>query len=101
MRYRSVLGGMMMATLLISTVNAQMVNFSKYPNLKGHWNRFIVRGLPGQPSFDQTKPWGLGQEAPLTAEAKTILEESIADQAGADSATPSGTRAAAPPACRS
>jgi hypothetical protein len=66
---------------LASTAGAQIVDFSKYPNLKGHWNRFVVRGLPGQPSFDQTKPWGLGQEAPLTAEAKAILEASIADQA--------------------
>ena len=81
MRYRSLLGAMMLATLLISTASAQIVDFSKYPNLKGHWNRFIVRGLPGQPSFDQTKPWGLGQEAPLTAETKAILEASLADQA--------------------
>jgi hypothetical protein len=62
---RSVLGGVMLAMLLSSTAGAQIVDFSKYPNLKGHWNRFIVRGLPGQPSFDQTKAWGLGQQAPL------------------------------------
>jgi hypothetical protein len=41
----------------------------------------VVRGLGGQPSFDQTKPWGLGQEAPLTAEYQKVLEGSIADQA--------------------
>src|ERR1700733_15216383 len=54
---------------------------AKYPDLKGQWNRFVVRGLPGQPSFDQTKPWGFGQQAPLTPEYKAVLEESIADQA--------------------
>ena len=43
--------------------------------------RFVVRGVGGQPSFDQTKPWGLGQQAPLTAEYQKILEDSIADQA--------------------
>jgi hypothetical protein len=80
MRYRSVLGAMMLAALLASTASAQIVDFSRYPNWKGHWNRFIVRGLPGQPSFDQTKPWGFGQQAPLTAKAEVTLEESIADQ---------------------
>ena len=35
----------------------------------------------GQPAFDPTKPWGLGQQAPLTPEYQKILEESIAEQA--------------------
>jgi hypothetical protein len=64
-----------------STASAQVVDFSKYPNLKGQWNRFVVGGLAGQPSFDQTRPWGVGQGAPLTPESKAILEASIADQA--------------------
>ena len=38
-------------------------------------------GLGGQPSFDQTKPWGLGQQAPLTPEYQKVLADSIADQA--------------------
>src|ERR1700737_3625187 len=53
----------------------------KYPDWKGAWARFVVRGLGGQPSFDQTKPWGLGQQAPLTAEYQKVLEGSLADQA--------------------
>src|SRR5215469_7577746 len=53
----------------------------KYPDWRGAWGRFVVRGLGGQPSFDQTKPWGAGQQAPLTAEYQKILEDSIADQA--------------------
>jgi len=69
------------AALPVSSAGAQVVDFSKYPNLKGQWNRLVTRGLPGQPSFDQTKPWGLGQEAPLTPEGKAILEASMADQA--------------------
>jgi hypothetical protein len=81
MPYRSLLAAIALAALSVSTAGAQIVDFSKYPNLKGQWNRVIVRGLPGQPSFDQSKPWGLGQEAPLTAEAKAILEASMADQA--------------------
>src|SRR5437763_17160200 len=79
---RPVILGMTLAAGVLATLcGAQAHEESKYPNLKGHWDRFIVRGLPGQPSFDQAKPWGFGQEAPLTAEAKAILEESIADQA--------------------
>jgi hypothetical protein len=52
----------------------------KYPDWKGAWGRFVVRGLGGQPSFDQTKPWGAGQQAPLTPEYQQILEASLADQ---------------------
>jgi len=81
MLYRSLLGAIALAALSSATAGAQIVDFSKYPNLKGQWNRFIVRGLPGQPSFDQTKPWGFGQGAPLTPEAKAIEEASMADQA--------------------
>jgi hypothetical protein len=52
-----------------------------YPDWSGAWSRFVVRGLGGQPSFDQTKPWGFGQQAPLTTEYQKILADSIADQA--------------------
>ena len=78
---RSLLGAVAWAALSASIASAQVVDFSKYPDLKGQWNRFVMRGLPGQPSFDQTKPWGFGQQAPLTPEYKAILEASIADQA--------------------
>ena len=37
--------------------------------------------LPTQPSHDQTKPWGFGQQAPLTPEYQAVLEASIADAA--------------------
>jgi hypothetical protein len=52
-----------------------------YPDWKGQWTRFITPGLGGQASHDQTRPWGLGQEAPLTAQARAILEASLADEA--------------------
>jgi hypothetical protein len=54
---------------------------AQYPDWEGAWARFVVPGLGGQPSFDQTKPWGLGQQAPLTAEYQKVLQDSIADQA--------------------
>ena len=52
----------------------------KYPDLSGQWLRVnLNRG--GQITFDPTKAWGLGQQAPLTPEYQAILEASIADQA--------------------
>jgi hypothetical protein len=62
-------------------IAAQAFDDAKYPDWKGQWNRRIVPGLGGQPSFDQTKPWGIGQEAPLTPEYRAILEASVKDQA--------------------
>src|SRR5262245_20783917 len=44
---------------------------SKYPNLKGQWTVIITPGLEGQAvKFDPTKPWGRGQQAPLTSSAR-------------------------------
>src|ERR1700759_2526833 len=64
--------------LPVGTANAAD---AKYPDWRGAWARFVVPGLGGQPSFDQTKPWGFGQQAPLTPEYQKVLQESIADQA--------------------
>src|SRR5712675_3319873 len=69
------------ALVLMMTIGAQAADPAMYPDLRGAWSRFVVRGLGGQPSFDQTKPWGLGQQAPLTPEYQKILEASLADQA--------------------
>src|SRR5215475_10007104 len=80
MRYRSCIGGIALAAL-VCIGDAQAFDESKYPNWKGQWTRFIVRGLVGQPSFDQTKGWGFLQEAPLTPEYKALFEASLADQA--------------------
>jgi len=68
------------AMLATPTVAAQAAD-AKYPDLRGAWGRFIVRGLGGQPSFDQTKAWGKEQQAPLTPEYQKIHEDSLADQA--------------------
>ena len=64
---------------------------AKYPDWKGQWNRWFPPysvlepnggfTAGGQPSHDQTKPWGQGQEAPLTAEYEKVFEASLADQA--------------------
>jgi hypothetical protein len=80
MAHRSLIGLIGVAALVMTTGVVQAFDEAKYPNLKGQWGRFIVRGLPGQPSFDQTKGWGPYQQAPLTPEYQNILEESMADQ---------------------
>ena len=80
MLYRSLIGLVGVAALAMATGVVQAADDMKYPNWKGQWVRFIVRGLPGQPSFDQTKGWGPYQQAPLTPEYQKVLEESMADQ---------------------
>jgi hypothetical protein len=71
---------------------AEAVDGAKYPDWEGAWDRWVpadavldpgngIYTAGGQPSFDQTKPWGRGQEAPLTPEYQKIFEDSIADQA--------------------
>jgi hypothetical protein len=54
---------------------------AKYPDLSGQWVGVRIPGVGGQPGFDPTKPWGRGQQAPLTAEYQAVLEKSLADQA--------------------
>ena len=80
MHCRSLIGAIAIAAVMIP-FGAQAADDAKYPDWKGAWARFVVRGLGGQPSFDQTKPWGFGQQAPLTEEYKKVLEASLADQA--------------------
>src|ERR1700726_598472 len=78
--------------MVIGSVQAS--DFAKYPDWRGAWERWAPPNatreagnggtnftVGGQPSFDQTKPWGLGQQAPLTPEYQKVLEDSIADQA--------------------
>jgi hypothetical protein len=81
MHYRSLFAALALTTFAHATAGAEILDYEKYPNLKGQWNRFIIRGVPGQPSFDQTKSGGLAQDAPLTPEYKALLEASVADQA--------------------
>jgi hypothetical protein len=80
MIFRGAIGTMAMAALLYAMAPAQAFDDAMYPNLAGQWLRInLHRG--GQITFDPTKAWGLGQEAPLTPEYQAILEASIADQA--------------------
>ena len=78
------------APIALACAGATAADRAKYPEWKGAWERYVppvsmvspsgLRTPGGQPSFDQTKPWGRGQEAPLTPEYQKVLEDSIADQ---------------------
>jgi hypothetical protein len=81
MHGRSLLTTIAVAALATAIGSAKAADPPRYPDWKGAWARFVVPGLGGQPSFDQTKPWGFGQDAPLTPEYRKVLEESLADQA--------------------
>jgi hypothetical protein len=53
----------------------------KYPDWKGQWRGVLRIGtFGGQPSFDPAKPWGKGQEAPLTPEYQAILDANLKSQ---------------------
>jgi len=47
--------------LMVSIGSVAAAEEARYPDWSGAWARFVVPGLGGQPSFDQTKPWGFGQ----------------------------------------
>jgi len=82
MGYRSFVGATMLAAVLLAPPGAQAFDESRYPDLKGQWRRTntgnpLRIGLP----WDQIKPVGLGQEAPLTPEYQAIYEANLRDQA--------------------
>jgi hypothetical protein len=65
------------ATLLLSASVAQAFDDAKYPDWSGAW----LRTEQAAPRFDPSKPRGLPQQAPLTAEFQKKYEASLADQA--------------------
>lgn len=84
MLYRKLICAIAMAAAFMMTISGvQASDDAKYPNWKGQWNRVVVPGVgnPLNPGWDPTKPFGLGQRAPLTPEYQAVLETSIADQA--------------------
>jgi hypothetical protein len=72
----------MTAALAVTMGIAMAGEEAKYPDLRGQWAGVLrtVAGLKGQPSFDPSKSWGRGQQAPLTPEYQAILEASITAQ---------------------
>jgi len=79
MSYRRSACALALATVLMFTVDAR-ADEPKYPNWKGEWNQIFARVGGQQVRFDSTKPFGKGQQAPLTPEYQKIHQESMADQ---------------------
>jgi len=80
MLFRGSISTIAVAALVTSIATAQAFDDAKYPDLSGLW-RAVNLGVGGQAAFDPTKPWGRGQQAPLTPEYQAIHEASLADQA--------------------
>jgi len=81
MVYRSTFEGLALATVLLVTVGGAQAEDKKYPDWKGEWTTVMPR-MPGQQlRFDPSKPYGKGQEAPLTEEYKKIYAENLAELA--------------------
>jgi hypothetical protein len=89
--YRTSITAIAVAGFLMIAGAAQAAD-PKYPDWRGAWERWVppnavldpgngIYTAGGQPSFDQSKPWGRGQDAPLTPEYEKVFEESLADQA--------------------
>src|ERR1700681_3859052 len=81
MVYRRTFEVLALATVLMVTVGGAQAEDKQYPSWKGEWTTVIPR-LPGQQlRFDPSKPFGAGQEAPLTEEYKKIYQENLAEMA--------------------
>jgi hypothetical protein len=75
---RNLIGALAVAAaLLATTAMVQAFDDAKYPDLGGAW----LRTGGAAPRFDNSKPRGLAQQAPLTPEFQKRYEASIADQA--------------------
>src|SRR5258705_12718184 len=75
----SIRAAAVLATLVVASTAAQAFDDAKYPDLSGQWVA-IRLGVGGQPAFDPTKPWGRGQQAPLTPAYQKVFEASLAEQ---------------------
>jgi hypothetical protein len=78
MQNRNLIGAIALAAALLATTGTvQAFDDAKYPDLGGAWER--TGGAA--PRFDTSKPRGLPQQAPLTAEYQALYRASLADQA--------------------
>src|SRR5260370_15716862 len=67
----------LVGAVAVTLSSAVAFDETKYPDWSGQWKRARSVGVV----WDETKPPGLGQQAPLTPEYQAILAASIADQA--------------------
>jgi hypothetical protein len=70
---KSIAAIVLAAALLTTIAPAQAFEESRYPDLNGQWSRAHPRS-----QWDPSKPRGLQQQAPLTAEYRAIFEANLA-----------------------
>jgi hypothetical protein len=93
MLFRGSICAIAITALSASIVAVQAFDDATYPDLSGQWRAVRPPGVDGQAAFDPTRPWGHGQQAPLTPEYQALLDASLADQAnGGQGNWPSGVR---------
>jgi hypothetical protein len=71
------LGGViaLLGALSLTVAETRAWDDAKYPDLKGQW-----RVVGGPMRFDTSRPWGPGQQAPLTPEYQALFEANVVDQ---------------------
>jgi hypothetical protein len=74
---RRAIAALALAAALLPVAGAEAFDESKYPDFSGQWRRPAGIGI----QWDQMKPLGRGQQAPLTPEYQQVFEASLADQA--------------------
>jgi hypothetical protein len=77
---RASVTGAIAAALMTCATAVLAFDDATYLDLSGQWVP-VRLGVRGQPSFDPTRPWGLGQQAPFTPEYQAVMEASARDQA--------------------
>jgi hypothetical protein len=91
MLVRTLLYALAAAALSAASASAQIIDYAKYPDLAGQW-----RPIGGPGRFDISKPFGRGQQAPLTAEYEAIFEANLKDQAAGGQGTTSTYKCLSP-----
>jgi hypothetical protein len=81
---RSLIAALALAASLPIGAAWALDDAAAYPDWRGQWGRI------GSGDWDPTKPAGLGQRAPLTAEYQALLKAGLADQARGGQGTDPG-----------
>jgi hypothetical protein len=84
MKFKNLIGTVALVMAVgVASASAQAPDLTKYPDWSGQWRRPPGVGI----QFDQSKPLGPRQEAPLTPEYQKIYEAGLADQAAGGQGT--------------
>ena len=88
------------AALVVAAPQRAGARRGEISGLEGPMEQGIVPGAVGQPPHDPSKPFGHGQQAPLTAEYQAIFEANLADLAAGGEGNDVEPSSACRTACR-